>query len=202
MDTSELIKRCLRKDPGAWDMFVRRYRPLVVRGVKYKLSRMNMPPCGAMCDDIVQDIFICIWEKDRLREVRTVETLRGWLAILSINAVANHCVTKEFRKSRKTLSLNAPISEDDPSLTLETAVPSVQLNTENMLAANELGGILEREISKLDHRYQLAVKLRLYHGKRIKDVAGIMNIPEGTAAILLKRAMDKLRLKLEYILNG
>jgi len=162
---------------------------------------MDMPSSGEMCNDIVQDIFLGMWEKDRLREVRTVDTLRGWLAILSINATANHCAKKTFRESRKTFSLNARLRADEPSLTLETAIPSPQLNTERTLNANELGGIMEREISKLGHRYQLAIKLRLYHGKKIKAIAGIMNIPEGTAAILIKRAREHLMSRLEYLLE-
>lgn len=201
MDTGELLKRCLRKDPVAWDIFVRHYRPIVLRGVRYKLARMDMSTCREMCDDIVQDIFLRIWETDRLTEVRNVETLRGWLAILSINAVSNHCARKEFRESRKMFSLNARLRADDPSMTLGTAIPSLQLNTERTLNANELGGILERAISELGHRYQLAVKLRIYHGKKIKDIAIIMNIPEGTAAILIKRARERLKAKLECILE-
>ena len=63
MSTEDLIQRCVHRDGPAWDEFVRKYQGLVTRTVRYKLSRMAVRASRSEVADIVQEIFLYLWEK-------------------------------------------------------------------------------------------------------------------------------------------
>jgi RNA polymerase sigma factor (sigma-70 family) len=193
MTTEELIQKCIKKDYTAWNEFVRRYRALVIRGVRYKLKKLNVNLPSNEFHDIVQEIFLHIWEKEKLSSVKDAACVRGWLAMISVNMTFNYCKNKRFRLERDAWSLDKDICSDRPGVTLGTILPSLKLDNGKTLESNELGGLIEKEISKLSPKQQLALKLNLYEGKTQKDVARIMNVPESAVAALIKRGKDRLR---------
>ncbi|MFQ5952102.1 MAG: RNA polymerase sigma factor [Candidatus Omnitrophota bacterium] len=193
MTTEQLIQKCVNKDRAAWDEFVRRYQGLVARGVRYKLKRMNVNLPKEEFHDIVQEIFLFIWEKERLSRVRNTACIRSWLAMVSVNRTYNYCKNKIFRLERDALSLDEDLYRDRPGVTLGSLLPSGKLNTGKMLESREIKEMLEKEIAKLGDRQQLAFKLNLYDGKTQKDIAKIMSIPENTVATLIRRAKNRLR---------
>ena len=193
MTTEQLIKRCIKKDRGAWDEFIKRYQGLVARSVRYKLRRLNLNlPKGEFCD-IVQEVFLFIWEKDKLVGINDTVCIRAWLAMVSVNRTFNYCKNKSFRLERDAYSLDEEISQDKPGITLGSILASDKLSTEKSLESREISRAIEREISKLNHKQQLALKLNLYEEKTQRDIAAIMNIPKNTVATLIRRAKNQLK---------
>jgi len=201
MTTEELLQKCVNEDRIAWDRFVRHYSALVSRTVKYKLNKLSLPFAKSEVFDIAQEIFLLIWEKNKLSEVKDTACLKSWLVMVSLNATSNYCKKKAFKTLRNTVSLNKNPDSETPEIILESMIPSPKLNTAKMVESNELGAILKKEISKLVTKQQLALKLSIYDGKSQKDISEIMNIPGGTAAILVKRAKKQLRKELRKILR-
>jgi RNA polymerase sigma-70 factor (ECF subfamily) len=192
MTTDQLIKKCVDRDHAAWDEFIKRYRSLVIRGVRYKLRKLNVRLPREDYNDIVQEIFLFIWEKNKLSGIRDAACVRSWLAMLSVNMTSNYCGRKVFKLGKGAVSLDEELSAQRPGLTLASILPSAKFNTKKTIESNELKEVLEKEISKLNVRQQLALKLNIYDGRTQKDIAGIMNIPENTVASLIKRAKTKL----------
>lgn len=199
MSTEELLKSCLARDADAWDLFIKRYRGLLTRSVRYKLAKLRTRLVNNEIQDIVQEVFFSIWEKDKLTKLKDPECLDSWLVMLSINATANYCRTREVRQSEITLSLDSLIFPEDNSPSLGDAIPSRSLNTEKMLYAGEISVNLEKEISELEPLEQLALKLNVYEGKKQKEIARIMTLPEGSVATLIYRAKNQLKEKLKNI---
>ena len=193
MTDEELLQKCIDKDRAAWNEFVRRFSSLVTRSVRYKLNRMDRHLSKNETLDIVQEIFLLIWKKNKLRGVKNTACLKSWLAIVSINLSVNYCRRNVFKTAKNTLSLDENPLAGTSGMPLGFMIPSSKLNTAKTLRSNELSGILDKEISKLGYRQQLVLKLNIYHGKKQKDIAEIMNIPTGTVATLIRRAKDKLR---------
>lgn len=199
MTVQELLQRCINKDSGAWDEFIRRYRSVVLRSVLYKLDKLGgrLPKNEAL--DIVQEIFLSIWEKDRLAGVKDTAALKNWLVIVSLNFTSSY-----FRKNKlrikETLSLDEGLSPSMPEVKLGDIIPSLKLNTAKALERNELKDLLEKEISLLNYRQQLVLKFNIYDGKKQKDIAKIMNLPEGTVATLMSRAKNQLKERLKNVL--
>jgi len=50
-------------------------------------------------------------------------------------------------------------------------------------------------LKSLPDKYQVVISLRYFEGKDNKEIAGILNIPEGTIKSLLSRGVEKLRIK-------
>ena len=188
MTTEELLQKCVRKDRSAWDEFSRRYTTLVTRSVKYKLGKMGLYLAKADILDIVQDIFLAIWEKDKLSTLREASCLDNWLVITSLNATSNYCRKNGIFGPRKTLSL------DDGALLDQIEAPPIKCGN---MEFSELKNILDKEISKFGYRQALALKFHIYDGKKQKDIAKIMNVPAGTVATWIKRGKEKLRANLK-----
>ena len=194
---NELVKRCMLKESPAWDEFIRRYKGLVTRSVRYKLDRLNTRLGRSDAEDIVQEVFFSIWDRDKLTGLRDADCLESWLVMLSINAAANYCREREIRQAENTLSLDAPLHPGENSPTLGEVLPSAAFDTNDMIASGETSYILEREIAALDWREQLALKLNILDGKRQREIADIMALPEGTVATLIRRAKNRLRDRLK-----
>ena len=181
------MKRCSGGDRAAWDEFTRRYTPLVTRSVKYKLGKLGVRLPGADIPDIVQDVFISLWEKNRLSDIKDPLCLDSWLVIITLNATSNHCRNNKVFRSRKVLSLDAG------TLPEEIAAPAC---ARRGMEADEIRDIMDEELSNMSRRQRLALKFHIYDGKTQKDIAEIMNIPAGTVATLIKRGKRRLREKL------
>ncbi len=203
MTTGELLKKCIDKDKSAWDEFIRRYRPLVLRSARYKLNILNRPFLKTrILEDIVQEVFFTIWQKDKLKGLRDASCVKSWLVIVTINTASNYCRKNIFNPERNTFSMHEEPSSDMAGLSPEASISSVKLDTGKMLEANELKSLLDKEISKLSDKEQLALKFNIYEGKKQKDIARIMNVPEGTVATLISRAKLQLKEKLKSFIES
>ncbi len=200
MSPEELLKKCVNKDKNAWDEFIRRYSGLVTRSVKYKLNKLNVKVDRSEFQDIVQEIFLSIWEKDKLAEIKNTSNLKGWLVITSINRTSNYCRDHVYKRAKNTLSLDSGPSADIPGLKLGDVIPSPGLNTAKMLEAAEIERLLKEAINKLEYRQRLALKFNLYDGKKQKEIARIMHIPQGTVGYLIMNAKKNIRKKLKEFL--
>jgi RNA polymerase sigma-70 factor (ECF subfamily) len=193
MTTEQLIKKCIERDCRAWDEFIRLYQGLVVKSVRYKLKKLNLNlPRSEFCD-IVQEIFLYIWEKDKLSGVKDASCVEAWLAMVSVNRTFNYCKNKAFRRERNAISLDEELCPDNPGISLGSVLSSDKLSTMKSLESGEIREAVEREMSKLDHRQQLALKFNLYEGKTQKDIAEIMHVPENTVASLISRGKKRLK---------
>lgn len=99
----QLLERCLRRpaEAAAWQEFVRRFHPTIQRSVTsaFAFFTANQSPagsgsCEAIIQDLVQDIYHRLTEKDgaALRSVRGAElgSMKQYLSLISINAVRDH----------------------------------------------------------------------------------------------------------------
>ena len=199
MSTEELLKKCIEGDCGAWDEFIGRYKSLVTRSVCYKLKKTNakMKMPRDEFRDIVQEIFLMIWEKNELARVRDAASLEGWLVMVSLNRTSNYCRKRIYAKSKDMVSLEADLFAEKPGISFESIIPSTRFNTADMVESRELSELLKNEINSLDHKQQLALKLNVYEHKKQKDISKIMNIPEKTVATLVSRAKKRVREKME-----
>lgn len=68
--------------------------------------------------------------------------------------------------------------------------------TTNMIS-EELQHILEEEINALKPRERELIALRFFTGLQIKEIADVMKLPMGSVGVYLRRALDRLRQRLE-----
>lgn len=193
MDTAELIRRCVARDNGAWERFVRTYEGLIIRSVRYKLKKSGMSVLSDEFRDIVQEVFLSIWEGNSLSSVRDIACLEHWLILTAMNKTSNYCKKKIYSDPGKFLSFEEDISSEGEGLTLSSIMTSKSPSAFTMAEDMEMKEILKKEIDRLGHKQQLALKLSLYDCKKQKEIAGIMNVPKNTVSTMIRRA--KLHVK-------
>lgn len=209
MNDQRLIEKCVARDCTAWDEFARCYYRLVLKCVRYKLRSLNISLSRALADDITQEVFTMLWESDRLSSVRNYSSIRGWLAIVSMNFTSSIMQTKNFRNDQKNISLDSFVNgEENFSLMsglsndnfLSPIIPGESQNNIE-IEHQDLRKIIKKEISKLVPKQALALKLNLLDGRSQKDIAQLLKIPENTVATIIRRGKSRLAKRLRVLMK-
>ena len=186
MSTEELIDRCRRKDAHAWDIFIRQYQGLIRKAVYYRLNNAIRNDV----DDIVQEVFLALWNGDKLSRLRDTSRLKGWLVVVTINLTLSYGRIP-YKRQKITRSIYERLS-DDKSVTFEDTITSGEPDPARSAEIKETISRVEDGIVALKTKEKIALKLNVYDGETQKDIAGIMNIPANTASSLIRRAKIKV----------
>jgi RNA polymerase sigma-70 factor (ECF subfamily) len=97
MSPEELLKACVQRgDTGAWEEFVRRYRPVIARTVLRVARRWGRPEPQRI-DDLIQDTFLKLCADDA-RRLRDFVVLHAYSVEAYLQTVANHVTLDHFRR--------------------------------------------------------------------------------------------------------
>jgi len=150
--------------------------------------------------DIMQEIFLSIWEKNKLSEIRDVECFSGWLAVVTINATVNYC-RKRHRKAREINILDKKLFLGKSKPLLRFILSCNNSDPVKILEAKEMEIVLDKELEKLKQDEKRALEFNIYGGKKQKEIAEIMKMSLSTVATHISRAKKKVRdgvLEYEY----
>ena len=176
-DAHDLIERCIRREEKAWSEFIDRFSGLLYYSAKERLKRSGMHFGEQDILDIIQNVFLEIWEKSKLEEVRERGKINAWLSIMAQTRALNF-----MRKKKERL-----LSEEE-LFNIDNIVSdkSEEYKTESM-------DELECAIEGFAPREKIILKLSLVHGKTHKEIAGFMNIPINTVSTIIARRKELLR---------
>jgi len=199
MDDQTLLQKCRNRDLEAWHVFFRRMSPLARKSILYKLSNLGLAGRRDIADDILQEIFHSIWEKDKLTGVRDARSLAGWVAIVSMNTTINWCKKHIFREEGRCTSLEKTLFADDPRPAMKDLLSCRKGDTMSDLGNRELNAVIKKELDLLPSRQKLALKFNLYDGLKHREIAEIMNAPVNTISTLISRAKRTIAARLEKL---
>ena len=184
----ELIAKCLQKDRLAGSEFALRFRPIVEKAVRARLSRYNFSHTIEDIKDITQGIFLDIWEKNKLESVRDEEKITGWLVIVSQNAAI------DYIRSQAKFSRQQSIFFDDEGNSQEI-IPLLSSASDPIdgLIKNDFTQAVEKLIQSLEPKERLILRLNFEHNKTHKEIADFMKIPINTVSSILRRTMRCFR---------
>ena len=180
-DIHDLIERCIEREEKAWSEFIDRFSGLVYYSVRERLKRNGFGFNDLDIQDIVQNVFIDIWEKSKLTEIRERHKIKAWLSIVSQTRALNF-----MRKKRERL-----LSEEE----LFKVENIVSDKGEDYKA--ELMEELIRAVENFSPREKIILKLNIIHGKTHKEIADFMNMPINTVSTIIARRKELLRKKLK-----
>ena len=176
----QLIDRCLRKEPGAWNDFVDRYMGLIYHVIHHVSHARSIVLSPADIEDIAAEIFLEIVDEDygALRRFKGASSLPTYLTV-----VARRICVKEVIKRNREAELghiSAHRSSVDEDLSGEA---------ESIASAEEV----ERMLESLPERE--AEVVRLYHLKYLnyRQIGKQLNIPENSVGPILAKARKRLR---------
>jgi RNA polymerase sigma-70 factor (ECF subfamily) len=173
---ASVVERCLSGDETAWEDLVKVYTKRVY-AVCYRFTGSD-----AEAQDLTQDVF--------LRVFKTLRTFRAgegsfivWLTRLARNLLIDHY--RRTRLERVTDSI-----EDQLSVLEERSAMSAR--ADGLLAGREASEVLQGALQKLSPELRETVILRDLEEMEYKEIAEVLNVPEGTVKSRLNRGRAEL----------
>jgi RNA polymerase sigma-70 factor (ECF subfamily) len=187
-DDSELVTRCIRREPGAWVEFVDRFKGTVQALARRYLKLNGHLPDEPELEDIVQEVFLAVIRRDfrLLRNYDATYTVKTYLGVITR--------TEVHRMLRRRRPLVGTGEE------LEGAGPTVPSSSDGAADAEEKE-VLLRALDELPQRDAEILKLRFLREMDYRAIAGALNIPETSVGQTLFRAKQRLVERLRGLLG-
>ncbi len=176
----QLIDRCLRKDPGAWNDFVDRYMGLIYHVIHHVSHARSIVLTTPDIEDIAAEIFLEAVDDDYavLRKFKGASSLPTYLTV-----VARRICVKEVIKRQREAELG--------HMSAHRAITGEEASTEaEVIATSEE---VERMLENLPQRE--AEVIRLYHLKYLnyRQIGKQLGIAENSVGPILAKARAQLR---------
>ncbi len=172
----QLVERCLSGEQGAWEDMVRTYTKRVY-AICYRFTGRDNE-----AQDLTQDVF--------LRVFKTLGSFRAgegsfvvWLTRLTRNLLVDH-----YRRTKRDRATDA--LEDKLAILEEKTAQSAR--TDGLLAGREAGELIQAGLQKLSPELREAVILRDLQEMEYREIANVLNVPEGTVKSRLNRGRAEL----------
>ena len=173
---AELVERCLSGHETAWEDLVRSQTRRVY-SICYRFTSSD-----AEAQDLTQEVFLRVFKN--LKSFRAGEgSFTVWLSRLTRNLLIDH-----YRRTRLDRVTDS-IEEQAPMLEEKTAMMS---RTDGMLAGREASELLQKALQKLSPELRETVILRDLEELEYREVAQVLNVPEGTVKSRLNRGRAEL----------
>ncbi|MFH1593679.1 MAG: sigma-70 family RNA polymerase sigma factor [Candidatus Omnitrophota bacterium] len=181
--TSLLIGKCAQKDPLAWAEFVKRFTPLVTISIKRALFKYSADTgvSSRETDDIRQDLFMSLWNKDKLSQIINRDNIDYWIAIIARNAAISH-----LRKIGKDTLMS------DGSFFDQFSCKESEKRLDNNDEKN-CDKTMEEIYTKLTDKEKIVFKLTFVNKMSLKDIAKMLSIPIGTVSSSVTRMRQKIK---------
>jgi RNA polymerase sigma-70 factor (ECF subfamily) len=184
---SQVVRRCMDGDTGAWAELVRTHHRRVY-GLCY---RFTGNPTDS--EDLTQDVFLKVYSN-----LASFDTARGslqvWITTLTRNLLVDH-----FRRTR---NLRATGSLDDGWESSDELKPIDRLTAKGpspheSAAQKELAKMVQEALARVSVELREAVILRDLQDMDYKEIAQVLGIPEGTVKSRISRGRAELARLLE-----
>ena len=187
-DDSELVKRCIRREPGAWVEFVDRFKGTVQALARRYMKLNGHLPDEPELEDIVQEVFLAVIRRDfrLLRNYDATYTVKTYLGVITRTEV--HRLLRRRRPR---------VGTDEE---LEEAGATVPSSSDGAADAEERE-VLLRALDELPQRDAEILKLRFLREMDYRAIAGALNIPETSVGQTLFRAKQRLVERLRGLLG-
>jgi RNA polymerase sigma-70 factor, ECF subfamily len=180
----ELLQRCLRKQPGAWNDFVDRYLSLIYHVIGYTAHLRSAKVNSEDVEDIAAEVLMQIVADDykALRHYKGKSSLATYLTVIA-RRIAVHELTRR-QQVRNSISRGEIKLEEIPDSSEGTAAEMKSL--ERLEEVDKL-------LRKLSGREREIVRLFYLEGRTYEEISTETNVPVNTIGAVLTRAREKLR---------
>lgn len=175
----DLLRRCLAKQPGAWNDFVDRFLGLIYHVVQHTAHLRSMPLKPEDTEDLAAEVLLQIVADDYevLKRFRGGSSLATYLTVITRRI----CV-HELARRAAAREVQPVASAVEPDVEEEPRGGGLERHEE-----------VERLLSRLPGREREVVRLHYIEGRSYEEIATELNIPVNSIGPILSRARKKLR---------
>lgn len=183
LSDEELLAKIAARDGQAFETLAARYRDALRR---YLIGMARQPD---VADDLLQETLLRVWTRAEQWDGRG--TVKAWLFRAATNLALNDLRNRK-RRREQSLEPGDTDSADDappaPAWMLDTATPT----PEQCALQSEEAHRLRRLVAGLPETRRDMLRLVYEEDMELRDVAGLLDIPEGTVKSRLYHARKYL----------
>lgn len=173
---TQLVERCMSGEEAAWEDLVKIHTRRVY-SICYRFTGSD-----SESQDLTQEVFLRIFKN--LKSFRAGEgSFQVWLGRLTRNLLIDH-----YRRTRSDRSTDS-IEDQLPMMEERTAMSA---RTDGMLAGREASELLQKALEKLSPELRETVILRDLEELEYREIAQVLQVPEGTVKSRLNRGRAEL----------
>jgi RNA polymerase sigma-70 factor (ECF subfamily) len=172
----QLVERCLAGEEHAWEDLVKVHTRRVY-AICYRFTGSSHE-----AQDLTQEVFLRLFRS--LKSFRAGEGSFGvWLSRLTRNLLIDHYRRTKLDRVTDSIEGQLPMLEEKASATNRT---------DGILAGREASEMLQSALQKLSPELRETVILRDLEEMEYKEIAQVLNVPEGTVKSRLNRGRAEL----------
>ena len=187
VDWSQIVRRCMDGDSGAWAEMVRAHHKRVY-GMCY---RFTGNPADA--EDLTQDVFLKIYANLASFDLDR-GSLQVWITTLTRNLLVDNF--RRTRNLRSTGSLDEGWDQTEELKPIDR-LTSAAVSPHEAAAKKELASMVQMALARVSIELREAVILRDLQDLDYKEIAQVLGIPEGTVKSRISRGRAELARLLE-----
>ena len=173
---SQLVDRCLHGEESAWEDLVKVHTRRVY-AICYRFTGSDH-----QAQDLTQDVMLRVFRS--LKSFRSGQgSFTVWLSRLTRNLLIDNYRRNKLERATDSIEAQLPMLEE------KTAASG---RTDGMLAGREASEALQAALQKLSPDLREAVILRDLEELEYKEIAQVLNVPEGTVKSRLNRGRAEL----------
>ncbi len=189
-DWTQIVRRCVDGDSGAWAEMVRTHHQRVY-GLCYRFTGN-----GADAEDLAQDVFLKIYSN-----LGSYDGGRGSLAVW-ITTMTRNLLVDNYRRTRNQRATGSLDEGWEQAEELRPLRPIDRLTASGptpheAAARKELARIVQDALARVSMELREAVILRDLQDLDYKEIAQVLGIPEGTVKSRISRGRAELARLLE-----
>lgn len=184
LQRTDLISQITKGNPDSFKDLYEKYKKKV-----YGTAFLLMKDCDRV-EDVVQEVFIQVYKK--IKQLKNVDYLDTWIYKITYNCCIKNIIANK-KNGASDINLEG-ISENflqDKSIFIEDDYIAKEYRNEIISA-----------IYELPPHYYIPIILFYYNDLSVKEIAKIMNCPEGTIKSRLFNSKNILRYKISKIIKS
>jgi RNA polymerase sigma-70 factor, ECF subfamily len=187
VDWSQVVRRCMDGDSGAWAEMVRAHHKRVY-GLCYRFTG-NV----ADAEDLTQDVFLKIYSNLSSFDLNR-GSLQVWITTMTRNLLVDNF--RRTRNQRATGSLDEGWDSTEELKPIDRLTAS-GASQHQVAAQKELAAMVQNALAQVSVELREAVILRDLQDLDYKEIAQVLSIPEGTVKSRISRGRAELARLLE-----
>ena len=187
----ELVERTVAGDQRAYELLVLKYQRRIQRLIGRMVRDVDL------VEDIAQETFI--------RAYRALHQFRGdaqfytWLYRIAVNTAKKALM--DLKRDPTVSEAAWRTSDDDDETSRPGNEPTTDETPESVLAAKEIGAVVNAAMEALPSDLREAVILREIEGLTYEEIAAAMNCPIGTVRSRIFRAREAVSARIRPLLE-
>ncbi|WP_028356913.1 RNA polymerase sigma factor RpoE [Brackiella oedipodis] len=182
------VTQAQQGDKKAFSLLMLKYEQRILR----LLSRLLRNPADA--EDVAQETFIKAYTA--LPRFRSDSSFYTWLYRIAVNTAHNH-----LKKGKQNLHLSAEFANQDGETFNKINTLTDEETPETQLINQEIVQTVNQAIEQLSDELREAIVLRELEGMSYKQIADVLDCPEGTVRSRIFRAREAIAKALKPVLD-